>query len=226
MKMKQRTGLAALIWVLLLVLPAGLALAQSESDEAPEDEAARPTPATATESGAGVVYTTDYLKEKFSEGEGGATPTVYTNESLRDREAEAAPPAAFTNEDLADRFGHDEPAEGELATGEVGEAETAVETEAPTAPDAVPAGGEPSMSREERARLVSEIDDELQRLEKRLLAIRNPLLAGTTPPSDEEAAEQAGLDNAERLHRTEAKIDELEATLEELRDETADPPRD
>jgi hypothetical protein len=236
---KQSIALAPLIWVLLLLLTAGLAAAQSESDEAADDEEARPAPAEEPESGTGVVYTTDYLKKRFSEEQDKA-PSVITNESLRQREAEPAPvpTTAFTNEDLAERFGAEEAAEEEGAdSGEPPESEAEEEGADPGEPpeseetssadeETALEPAEPAMSAEERAELVSEIDAELARLEKRLLAIRNPLLAGTAPPTDEEAAEEAGLDSAERLRRTEAKIDELKQALEELRTEPATPPRD
>ena len=61
-----------------------------------------------------------------------------------------------------------------------------------------------------------QIDAQLKHLEKRLLAIRNPLLAGTEPASEEEAKAQAGMDNADRARRTEEKIEELRRSLDEL----------
>lgn len=141
------------------------------------------------------VYTTEYLKKRLSETQDGAA-AVYTNETLNEQAAVArTPETAFTNDDLDEHFvGNDQAA-----------------AEAPTEP------AQPSMTSDERAARIGEIDDELERLSKRMLAIRNPLLAGTAPATDEERAAQAGLDNEQRLLQTEAKIEELKQALEELR---------
>jgi hypothetical protein len=218
--MKKRNA-AVWIWIcaLLLALTAGLAMAQSDSaEESAEDQSASAPSAETTES-AETVYTTDYLKKRFEKTE--ASPAVYTNESLDDEPAEPAPQAAgaYTNEDLKERFG----AEGEAEAAEPDEGEAGEADDEPAEPAEAEAAAEPSepsepsMSAEERAERIAEIDGELQRLEKRLLAIRNPLLAGTAPPTAEEQA--AGEDNLERLRRTEEKIDELKAALEQLRAE-------
>lgn len=212
-----------LIWALLLVLPATFAMAQSDSDETSDDEGAEAQQSTASEEKKDVVYTTDYLKERFGDKDE-ASPEVISDDAPSDQPIEVSPDA-FTNEDLRERFGGDEEAATE--TGEAGaaaETEAEAEAEAPAEPEAAAEAAAPAMSPEERARLVSELDDELKRLEKRLLALKNPLLAGTAPPTPEERDEEVGLDSAERLRRTEEKIDELKATLEELRSESDAPP--
>jgi hypothetical protein len=247
-----------LIGVLLLILTATFAVAQTDSDETSDDERTDAEQPAASQEEAGVVYTTDYLKERFGEKadaesdvaaeedavdeaeeaevEAEATPGAFTNEDLKERfgadeeavdeaeeaevEAEATP-GAFTNEDLKERFGADEDAAAETEeVAEEAEAEAAAEPEATTEPEAPAEPTEPALSPEERARLISEIDEELERLDKRLLALKNPLLAGTVQQTPEERTEETGLDNAERLRRTEEKIDELKATLEELRSES------
>jgi hypothetical protein len=211
-------------WILLtgalaLVLTANLAAAQSESDPPAEERQTTAKTEAETEEGADTVYTTDYLEKRFAEKKEGASPTVFTNESLdeaADEPAEAAP-GTFTNEDLRERFGTGE--EPEAATGEEApevEAE-ADEDEETREPEPETVSGEPSLSAAERARRIADIDDELERLEQRLVAVRNPLLAGTAPPTEEERADEAGLDNTERLRQIEAKIDELRATLAKLR---------
>jgi hypothetical protein len=176
-----------LIWALLLVLPATFAMAQSDSDETSDDEGAEAQQSTASEDKRGVVYTTDYLKERFGEKDE-ASPEVISEETLSEQPIEVSPDA-FTNEDLRERFGGDEEAATETDEAEAeAEAEAPAEPEAAAEPAAEPAA--PAMSSEERARLVSEIDDELKRLEKRLLALKNPLLAGTAPPTPDERYEE------------------------------------
>jgi hypothetical protein len=225
--MARSTRFLVLFGVGLLALVTGIAVAQTETADSPDDEESTEEPATP-----GFVYTTDYLEKHFSDEPDEAQRTAITNESLgetakppepapsgaftnetlgeRARQPEPVPPTAFTNEDLTERFGPTEP--GRQPSPEPPGTPPAMTEEAVgTEP------GEPSLSAEERARRISETESELQRLEKRLLAIRNPLLAGSVPLSEEERAAEQGLDNAERLRRTQARIDELEAKLAELR---------
>jgi hypothetical protein len=218
---KRNSRHFVLIGALLLILTATFAMAQTDSDETSDEEQTDAKQSTASEEQEGVVYTTDYLKERFGEKED-ASPDVVSDETLSEQPAEP-PPGAFTNEDLKERFGPDEDAATE--SGEAVE-EAEAEAEAPAEPEDAAEPAEPALSPAERAQLVSEIDDELERLEKRLLALKNPLLAGTVPPTAEEQTEEEGLDNAERLRRTEEKIDELKTTLEELRSESEGPPDD
>ncbi len=212
----RQPGTRSLAGILTFVLVAASAAAQDAASEASK----APAPAPQAKPGSEGVYTTDYLKKRFSEPPPTA-PSVYTNRDLTDKAGEPAPATAtFTNEDLAQRFGVEEPAPAaaaptpapnDVAAGAAGEAPKAV---APRAP---------ALSQEQRAQHIASIDSELERLERRLLAIQNPLLAGTVPPTPEERQDEAGLDNATRLLRTEAKIDELKAALEKLRAEPAQP---
>jgi len=204
---KANIAQTTLITMLLLALSAGFAMAQS----ADEGERSEQTD---------VVYNNEYLQKRLAEAE--KQPTVYTNQSLSDAPAEPTPapapapaPAAaasgaYTNEDLPERVAAAPAAEDEAPAEQV-EPAAAAEDEAP-APAA-----EPALSAEQRAQRISDIDEELKRLEKRMLAIRNPLLAGTDQPSDEERTREQGMDNNTRLQQTEDKIDELRTLLEELR---------
>jgi len=224
---KRNSRRFVLIWGLLLVLTATFALAQTDSDETSDDEQAASKQRTASAEKDGVVYTTNYLKERFGEKDD-AAPAEDSDETLIEETAEV-PPGAFTNEDLKQRFGSDEeaaPETDEDAAPETDEDAAEVETEVPAEPETAAEPAEPALSPEERAQLISEIDDEIERLDKRLLALKNPLLAGTVPPTPEEQTEEAGLGNAERLRRTEEKIDELKTTLEELRSEPEAPRED
>ena len=176
-----------------------------------EDAQTASEQAAPSEDSADFVYTTDYLKKRLAESE--ETPTVYTNEDLAEEESdepEALPETTFTNDDLRERFGN-EGAE-DAAEEPVEDAAEEPEAEAPAEPPA-----EPAMSSTERTQLIARIDGDLRRLEKRILAIHNPLLAGTVPSTEEEQVAEAGMDNVERLQRTEAKIDELKSVLDELR---------
>jgi hypothetical protein len=209
---RRRSRLFLLAGVLLLVWGAGFAAAQSDDaetreDAEPEDAATEPADDVTTDDDGNVVYTTDYLKKRFAEEPGEAVDDIITNESLDEQTEETpqAPSSAYTNQDLQQRFGSAEPAEAQTPATEPAEAPAVTEP------------GEPPLPPEERARQIAEIDAELERLEKRLVAVRNPLLAGTAPATEEERAEEQGMDNAERLRRIEAKIEELQATLEELR---------
>ena len=193
--MKRKYGpTCVLIWA--LVLTTGFAVAQNDGEQG----------SGADSNNTETVYTTEDLKKLDQD----KSPAVYTNESLAEEPAEVTPAAAeaYSNKDLSERFGNERPPEAgqdTVATETVDEAPQ-VETE--------PEAEEPSMSSAERAEHITDIDTELERLEKRLLAIKNPLLAGTEKPT----ADENGLDNTERLKRTEEKIDELKKVLEELRD--------
>jgi len=199
---KRNSAVFVLVWALLLALPAGFAMAQSDSEEAAESEQ--------TAEGSEAVYTMEDIEELAKDKE---SPAVYTNKSLTEETAapKPAPGESYSNNDLSERFGNEDAAqaEGQPAAGADADAESIEAAEPETAEPE-----EPAMSAEERAQLIDDVDGELVQLEKRLLAIKNPLLAGTAKPS----ADEAGLDNTERLRRTEDKIDELRKTLEELRD--------
>ena len=192
---KANVARTTLMTMLLLALSAGFAMAQS----ADEGERSEETD---------VVYNNEYLQKRLAEDE--KQPTVYTNQSLSDAPAEPTPtptpapapaPAAaasgaYTNEDLPERVAAAPAAAAEdEAPAEQVEPAAAAEDEAP-APAA-----EPALSAEQRAQRISDIDEELKRLEKRMLAIRNPLLAGTDQPSDEERTREQGMDNNTRLSK-------------------------
>jgi hypothetical protein len=215
-----------LLSVVLLAATSGIAMAQSDDAETADDEKAAAEQTGESEEAPGFVYTTDYLKKRFGDEEGEAAPGVITNESLAEQPDQPAEPpsTAFTNEDLTERFGSAEAAGKEAPQTDV--ALPRATDEDPGEAEAGDEPGRPSLSPAERAQRITEIDAELKRLEKRLLAIRNPLLAGSVPPTDEERADEEGLDNTERVRRTEAKIDELRSTLDELRSPTDDSPDD
>lgn len=199
---KANVARTTLVAMLLLALSAGFAMAQSGDDDGRSERAE-------------VVYNNEYLQKRLAETE--EQPTVYTNRSLSDAPAEpaATPPAAasgaYTNKDLPERAaGAPAAAPEDQAPAE--QAEPAVDAEEAATPAA-----EPTLSAEQRAQRINDIDEELKRLEKRMLAIRNPLLAGTDQPSDEERAQEQGMDNNQRLRQTEDKIDELRTLIEDLR---------
>jgi hypothetical protein len=199
---KANVARTTLVVLLLLALSAGFAMAQSgDDDDRPER--------------AEVVYNNEYLQKRLAETE--EQPTVYTNRSLSDAPAEpAATPAAaasgaYTNKDLPERVAG-APAATPEDQAPAEQAEPAVDAEEAATPAA-----EPTLSAEQRAQRINDIDEELKRLEKRMLAIRNPLLAGTDQPSDEERAQEQGMDNNQRLQQTEDKIDELRTLIEDLR---------
>jgi hypothetical protein len=161
------------------------------------------------------------------------TPGVFTNADLQadepigDTETEepapvepAPAPGVFTNDDL-EPIVSDDPQDVEEEEAVEGEGEGEGETEAEAAPAepaaAAAAAADSPMTVGERAERIAEIDAQLKRLEKRLLAIRNPLLAGTVPSTQEEIEAEAGLDNEQRAKLTEDKIAELRKTLDELR---------
>jgi len=201
---KRNSAVFVLVWALLLALPAGFAMAQSDSEEAAESEQ--------TAEGTEAVYTLEDLEKLAKDKESAA---VYTNKSLTEETAapKPAPGESYSNKDLSERFGNEDPTQAEDQPAAGADAEP-VEAAEPAAEPETAEPVEPAMSAEERAQLIADVDGELAQLEKRLLAIKNPLLAGTAKPT----ADEAGLDSTERLRRTEEKIDELRKTLEELRD--------
>lgn len=222
---RRHSFLLLLAGALLLVWTVGPALAQSDSAETPEDDPATEERTAESEKTENLVYTTDYLKKRFSdedEGEDGAgdeeeedeaPPAIITNESLNEQAARPTetPSAAFTNDDLQQRFGSAEA--DDSAAQERGAPIPGPSAEVTGEAEAGAEDARPALSPEERARRIAEVDAELARLEKRLRAIRNPLLAGTAPPTAEEQRDEEGLDNVERLRRTEARIDELNRTF-------------
>ena len=226
---KHATIRLALILMVALLATLVPAIAQESDAEAADTQ----------EGAEGLVFTNDELEKRLADA--GAPTTVFTNDDLKADEPEAedegeadadeadpiprakavvrAQPAgaAFTNDDLKERFGNEE-AEAAAALAEaIGEAPPAEEAAAEPAEPAAPAEpAEPKMSDAERSKQIAEIDAQLKHLEKRLLAIRNPLLAGTEPASEEESKAQAGMDNADRARTTEEKIEELRRSLDEL----------
>jgi hypothetical protein len=164
------------------------------------------------------VYTKDHLREQI---DGSAkSPSVIYNENLKSKDAEKgdAPAIVFTNDTLTKRYGEPDPAPAPSAR--TGDAlpfpGIDPEPDAGADPNADPAA-EPKMSSEERTQRIAEIEEQIKRLEKRTLAIRNPLLAGTYPATAEERTEEKGMRNPDRLKKVETQIEDLRAELQELR---------
>jgi len=151
MKMMQRV----LAWALMSALAAGLAVAQSESGSDSGDR---------TNAESQSVYTTDDLK-KLDENK---SPSVFTNDSLDEEPAAAAPAAneSYTNKDLSERFGN-EGRGPEAPEGEAPAAEAAPAEPAPEAPS------EPAMTDEERAKRIADLEQQIQELQKQLDALRD-----------------------------------------------------
>jgi len=85
----------------------------------------------------------------------------------------------------------------------------------PSAGDAKkPAAGKAAPKQDADAR-IAEIRQDLERLRGNRLRIRNPLLR-RPEVTEEEAVEQQGMDNVQRLQATDARIAALEAELAEL----------
>ncbi len=86
-------------------------------------------------------------------------------------------------------------------------------------PGAAPAAATPGAAAVEEVDPIAkaaELQAQIERLDKRLLSLRNPLLRGVTPATDEENAEMAGQGNVEQVRRTEEKLAELRAELAAL----------
>ncbi len=115
----------------------------------------------------------------------------------------------LTNEGLVEIFGE---RREELPSA-------AVPYETPSADADASAEDEPdagsTMAPGERTRRINEIRLDLRRLRSNLLRYRNPLLP-RPDVTDDEAAEQRGLDNVQRIELTNEKIAALEAELTEL----------
>ena len=198
-----------LVFALCLVLPATQLLAEDKKDAKKDDQAPQ------AKAGDKTVYTTDDLKRDIAAQGDAAAGAVYNNRYLSERfAAPANPDAAFTNQDLRERFGNETPGTTPAAPAPATEA-------ASTAPEAAATPGTPPpqaatrpITDEERARRIDVLEKELAQLEQRVLAIKNPLLAGTAAPLE---GEKAGMDAVARLKVTEAKIDELKKSLEELK---------
>ena len=157
--MNKRIGLIALI-----LCSTTWAMAQTDSSETDSKQQGAET---ATES-KDFVHTTESMN-KTLEGSEKSSQTVYNNENLREKFDEPGKPesSGYSNEDLDRSFKPLPPAE--TAPTEEDDDATAVEDE---------------MSDEDRAKHVQAMSDEIERLEKRRLAVTNPLLAGTAPPTD------------------------------------------
>ena len=164
------------------------------------------------------VYTKDDLREQI---DGSAkSPSVIYNENLKSKTAEKgdAPAIVFTNESLTKRYGEPDPAPAPSARTEDALPFPGIDPDpdAGADPNADP-GAEPEMSSEQRTQRIAEIEEQIKRLEKRTLAIRNPFLAGTYPATDEERTEEKGMRNPDRLKKVETQIEDLRAELQELR---------
>ena len=189
--MNKRIGLIALI-----LCSTTWAMAQTDSSETDSKQQGAET---ATES-KDFVHTTESMN-KTLEGSEKSSQTVYNNKYLREKFDEPGKPesSGYSNEDLDKSFKPLPPAE--TAPTEEDDDATAVEDE---------------MSDEDRAKHVQAMSDEIERLEKRRLAVTNPLLAGTAPPTDAEREEEDGKSNVEKLAAIDSKIAALTESLAKL----------
>ena len=193
--MSPRNLLVCLFLCLLVVAMPALAEGDKKSDESKAEESSKKSDDKASKEGPVVLTNEDLAKKEGDE------PLVFTNDYLRKKFGDPEPetPAAGTPAEGGEKTGE---ASGEAKQGEAAEAEGKA--------------AEEELTPEQRAQRISEIQTEIERLNKRLLSIRNPLLAGVNPATEEERAEQAGKDNRERLQMTQDKIAKLEAELAEL----------
>jgi len=133
-------------------------------------------------------------------GEKAELPAVITNDFLqRYRDASTAEAAS------------DEPA-APKAKARPGGAKSAK----PGAEPGPAKAAEPKMSEAERSARIAEIDAELERLDRRILALKNPLLRGTVPPTEEEKQDEKGMNNIEMIQSTEQRIAELKSEKRDL----------
>lgn len=200
------------------------AMAQSDTKKsdtgktASESKSDKSDKSSKGEQGKGTVYTKDHLKPAQKP----PTSGVISNDNLKS----AAPPKSdssvqvFTNDSLIERYGQPDPAppapKAEAPSPDA-DSEGASNADADADPNA-DAPAEPELSPQERTERIQELEAKIERLEKRKLAIKNPLLAGTVPPTEEERTAERGMANPDRLAGVEAQIEELKAELQELRD--------
>ena len=135
-------------------------------------------------------------------------------------------PAVITNDYLNKLFGEEAaepeeqpaPAAGKPAAGKPATkgAETDKAAAGKKPPKSEDEKAEAEMSPAERQKRIAAIDAELERLDKRKLALRNPLLRGTVPPTESETADEQGMNNIKIIERNEKRIEELKAEKAKL----------
>jgi hypothetical protein len=138
-------------------------------------------------------------------------------ESEKKADEKAELPAVITNETL-ERFRDSSTASPAPSPARPAAAKPKA-TAKPGDPGAAAPGtakAEEEMSPAERAKRIAEIDAELERLNRRTLALKNPLLRGTVPPTEDEKQAERGMNNIEMLQSTEKRIAELKAEKQEL----------
>ena len=167
------------------------------------------------------VYTKEDLRDQLDET--AKSSSVIYNDNLKGKSAGGSSSSAtvFTNDTLTQRYGVPEPAPEPRAGDGTTEPSTgsAPDGDAATDPNAEPdaqSDTEPAMSSAERTQRIAKVEAELKRLERRTLALKNPLLAGTVPPTDEERTNEKGMNNSARLENNDSRIAELKAKLQEL----------
>jgi hypothetical protein len=160
----------------------------------------------------------------LAEGEGETKKTAEAkgqeSETAKSGEEKTELPTVITN-DFLKRYSKPEdsaprpatPATPATAKPAAGAKPGAADTKTPAAP-AKP--GEEEMSPEEKAKRIAEIDTELARLDRRILALKNPLLRGGVPPTAEERQAEAGMNNIEMIQSTEKRIADLKEEKKEL----------
>ncbi len=200
------------IRVLLIVLSlfcTTWAVAQNDDKKTDTEKKASESKAKQGDESKDTVYTKEHLREQVDES--AKSPSVIYNENLARKSAKGGdtPTIVFTNETLMQRFGDPEPAG--TTQPSPGAAPAAAAANPSAEPDA-----EPAMPDAERTQRIAKIEADIQRLEKRTLAIKNPFLAGTVPATDEERANEKGMNNPERLQGVESQIEKLKAELQEL----------
>ncbi len=140
------------------------------------------------------------------------------------REKSAEVPVVITNDTLEQLFGGAElPESSVTAEGAIpavieppktAEGPQTPSGEAAPAEVGQPAEPEQPVDTEARAR---QLEQQIERLNKRMLSLQNPLLRGVTPATEEERDEQAGMDNSQQIEQTRKRIADLQAELAELR---------
>jgi len=208
------------IRVLLIVLSlfcTSWAVAQEDAKKDDTEKKATEAKAKESDGSKDEVYTKEHLRKQADESV--KSPSVIYNENLKKKPAGGSdtPAIVFTNETLTQRYGDPEPApEPQAGTTKPSPGGTGDQTADPNAEPGAEPEAEPAMSPAERTKRVAEIETQIERLEKRTLAIKNPFLAGTVPPTDEERTNEKGLNNPERLQGVESQIAELKTELAEL----------
>lgn len=200
--------------VLLIVLSlccTTWAVAQEDVKKTGTEEQASESKAKQSDESTDMVYTKEHLREQVDDS--AKSPSVIYNENLERKPAGRGDTSAivFTNETLTQRYGDPEPAPGPRA----GAGTTQPLPGTAPAGDAA-AAAESAMSPAERTRRIVETEAEIERLGKRTLAIKNPYLARTAPPTDEERTNEQGMSNVERLQSVESQMAELKAELQKL----------